>query len=78
VLEGFEILFVEIAAPRHEQKRTARRIGGIGPVQPADGMSIGRDPAAFPRQRRDGAAIERTLRQRRRIPNFSLLPLVTL
>jgi hypothetical protein len=77
VLERFKVLLVGVAAPRQEQQPAARILTAFRPVDPADRVAVGRQPAAFAGVGGNGAAVE--TRDLRRIPlaNSSLLPVVT-
>jgi hypothetical protein len=57
MIERFEILFVEIAAPRQKQDRSTRP-GRGGPVDPAQRVAVRRVPAALARAGRNAAAVE--------------------
>jgi hypothetical protein len=76
VSERLEVFLVVVAAPGKEQQRAAG-IVGRGKVEPADGVPVGRDPAAFARIAGNRAAIETGPRWWMWLDNPDLPPIVT-
>jgi hypothetical protein len=58
VVQRFEILFVDIAAPGQEQDRAAPAVPRRRPVDPSHFVPVGGAPAAFRRLARDRAPVE--------------------
>jgi len=78
MVERLEILLVGIAAARQEQQAAARAAARRGPVDPADGVAVRRQPPAFTGMGGNGAAVERSPFSRSWMANSSLLPVVTI
>jgi hypothetical protein len=77
VLERFEVLLVGVAAAGQEQQAAARILTGLRPVDPADRVPVGREPAAFAGVGWNGAAVESSGVRLIPLANSSLLPVVT-
>jgi hypothetical protein len=77
MIESLEILLIGIPAARKEKQTSARPAARCRPVDPAEGMTIGRDPPAFIGIGRNGAAIESGRVPRIWMANSALLSVVT-
>src|SRR5690606_21854560 len=77
VFEGLEVLFVSVAPSGHEQQGAAHEALGLLPVEPADRVTVGRDPALLDRAGRHRAAVEGRGRRLGYLANSGLPPVVT-
>src|SRR5690606_32299252 len=79
VFERLEVLFVEVATAGHEQQRSAPRVFlRISPIEAPNRSSVWRDPVALARGLGDGLAIKQRDPSLGRVPNNSLLSVVTI